>query len=68
MGQSVGSNVKALKIQGLAALNDQGFIMNQNVIQVLGIVQSVFLIILIGISVFKPWKVTKVDNSNVSGT
>lgn len=63
LGQSVGSNVNALKTQGLAALNDQGFIINQNVIQVLGIVQSVLLIILIGISIFKPWKVTKVDNS-----
>ena len=67
LGQSVGSNVNALKTQGLAALNDQGFIINQNVIQVLGIVQSVLLIFLIGISIFKPWKVTKVDNSNVSG-
>ena len=59
LGQSVGSNVNALKTLGLATLNDQGFIINQNVIQVLGIVQSVLLITLIGISIFKPGKVAK---------
>lgn len=68
LGQWVGSNVNALQTLGPTALNDQKFIMNQNLIQVLGIVQSVLLIILIGISIFKPWKVTKVDNDDVSGT
>lgn len=71
LGQSVGSNIKLLKTLGSTALNSQHFMMNQNLIQILGIVQTAFLVFLIVISVFKPWKTAKAskaklfDGSNV---
>jgi hypothetical protein len=56
LGQAVAANVEALQITGPAAVFDESFIMNQRVIQILGLVQTAFLIFLIGISIYKPWK------------
>jgi len=66
LGQAVGSNVKLLKTLGSKAISNQQFMMNQNLIQFLGILQSVFLTFLIAISVLKPWKAERSSKAKLS--
>ena len=56
LGRAVASNVRLLTTLSVAAVNDVTFGSNQMLIQVLGLIQGILLLFLIGISVYKPFK------------